>query len=244
MNIIKLSKTLTLAALTPLFTTGLIHAQNFGNIRLHVSDDSPRIGREMTLTARMPTLDSAWRYTFLYRFDDETRWTVILDRVPAGETRWTPRKGGNLELRVDAVAPGRDEMRHTVRTHVRTGQEGVNMNGRFSGTPGSFPAYPEKVGIHIDKPNGMPGEARQVMVRLSEARNGRRITFMVRHQSDSAWRILRENSDALSFRWTPDRVGQYQVRVDTGGGTAEERAQITFTCLDPSAPAGVRMRGR
>lgn len=200
--------------------------------------------RELTLSARTPVIDGRRRFTFLYRFDDENQWTVILHRTEATDIRWTPRRSGSVELRVDAVTPGQGEMRHTVRTYVLSGREGVRQTGRSSAGLPSFPDYPEKVGLHVDRPSGLPGEARQISVRLGEARNGRRVTFMIRHEADPAWRILRENSDTLSFRWTPDRVGRFQLRVDTGEGAADERAQIPFTCLDPQAPAGVRQRGR
>ncbi len=202
----------------------------------------PRVDIPITLSVGDNLPRSSRRYTYLVRYDADDRWTVLQHRTAATAISWTPARPGNVEFRVDAVAPDAPEVRDTIRLTIRTGREPVRMEGRSSLVMGDFPAY-GGVQLMMDDHSVVLGRSTRVQILLREPRNSRRITVLEKHADDREWRILHQNPARLIFYWRPARIGQYQLRVDVVGAR-DERHQIGAVCLDPSAPSGSRMRGR
>lgn len=202
----------------------------------------PRIDAPLTLSVGDNLPRSSRRYTYLVRYDADDRWTVLQHRTAATAISWTPTRPGNVEFRVDAVAPDAPEVRDTIRLTIRTGREPVRMEGRSSLVMGDFPAY-DGVQLMMDDHSVVLGRSTRIQILLREPRNSRRITVLEKHADDREWRMLHENPARLIFYWRPSRIGQYQLRVDVVGAR-DERHQINAICLDPSAPSRSRMRGR
>jgi hypothetical protein len=69
-------------------------------------------------------------------------------------------------------------------------------------------------------------------------REGRRLTFLMRHEDDREWTIVNRNVPTLEWSWTPPSPGKWTLRVDyvknedKPSSHENGRAQITFTAMD------------
>jgi hypothetical protein len=212
-------------------------------IKLNVSSDPhPHVDAPIRMVVETQPQRPSRRYTYLIRWDDEDRWTVLAHRTRDFTHAWTPRRAGRMEIRVDAVADDAEEVRDTVKVEVRAEAAGARMHGRSSLVPGSFPAYDEPAKLVMEERSVVLGQTARVNIYLLEPRNSRRITVMDRHESDSEWRVFLQNPARLTFDWTPRRLGAYKLRVDVVGAR-DERSEINVVCVDPQATSGARQRG-
>ncbi|MEX1119824.1 MAG: hypothetical protein WEB60_13640 [Terrimicrobiaceae bacterium] len=182
---------------------------------------------------------SDMRFTFLYRFNTDTSWRTAANNQRKRSARFKITKPGHFYYKVVVFmngAPmgsmegaGSAQLDPTV--HEPTKLEGV---ARMPGI-GFIDPLPDatffKIILQVD-PEGPANQPQNVTTRVvmveednrhtPRPRQGRRISFYVRHESDRNWRVVTNNARSMAWNWTPNRPGKWRLRVDMGAVPGEE----------------------
>lgn len=203
------------------------------------------------------------RYTFLYRYDNERNFRTLADHQAGDRVRFTLERPGGFECKVAVLSRGAILGGTAIRSYALASPTdkapGVKLNDP-SPTIGFIDDAPQvwhmDLRFSIDQVAGPVQQPRRLQLDAwiksdqksrRMAREGRRLTFLVRHEQDSQWTIAIQNTPTLEWSWTPPRQGKWTLRVDYVkpeelknperhyANDLDGRAQISFTATGPSS---------
>lgn len=222
------------------------------------------VGDEVELRARpgRGVPDDA-RYTFLVRYDNERNFRTLANLQPGTSIRFTLERPGGFESKVALFARGVQLGGATIRNYAvaspNDNAPGVKHHDPRAPLPFLVDDFPQ--GWHMDlrfsidqvagpvrQPRHLKLDAwvKQDLESRRVPREGRRLTFLVRHEDDNQWTIVQNNVPTLEWSWTPPRQGRWTLRVDYVkpeerrdpnrhySHDVNGRAQISFTATGPS----------
>lgn len=218
------------------------------------------------------------RYTFMVRHDSDPTWRTIGNLQRSSQKEYTFTQLGGLESKVVVFSAGVPVGSATFRTLVQSpppppigvklvgSNEGFDnfvdgVKGFFTGPDDLGPGIHNEIKFTIDQRSGQVGQPRRLNVNAFRKydggkktqplpRDGRRLTFLARHETDSEWRIIIQNSRTLEWNWTPPFSGDWVLRVDyvkneenaPGDRIDNLRAQIDFTATSGPDSSGITTR--
>lgn len=205
------------------------------------------------------------RYSFLVRYDNERNFRTLVNLQRGTSVRFTLDRPGGFESKVALSSHGAILGGATIRNYAVASPNdkapGVKHNEPEGGfwlglTQGLPEGWHMDLRFTIDQVAGPVRQPRHLKldawIKSDEdsyrmPREGRRLTFLVRHEDDRQWTIVHRNVPTLEWSWTPPRQGKWTLRVDyvkpeelqTPDGHQSHdlggRAQISFTATGPSA---------
>lgn len=181
------------------------------------------------------------RYTFLYRSDVDTSWRTAANNQRQSSAKFKVQNVGGLECKVVVSMNGAPMGSDTLRAFAKqdhTPAEPVRLRGeaRMPGIgfidPLTF-AF-TRIDLYADRPEGPVNQPRSLTASINEIdvgsrtplpREGRRISFYVRHETTSNWTTVAANTRSMTWNWTPTSPGKWQLRLDLGMKDGEERGR-------------------
>lgn len=192
------------------------------------------------------------RYSFLVRYDNEPNFRTLANLQPRNSVRFRLERPGGFEYKVAIFSRGAQLGATVGRNYTLASPDdkapGVKLHDPSPPLPfliGDFPQpWHMDLRFTIDSDTGPALRPRRLqldawikadMKAHRVPREGRRLTFLTRHESDSEWTIAIANSRTLEWYWTPPRPGKWLLRVDyvkeedKPYSSYNGRAQIDFT---------------
>lgn len=189
-------------------------------------------------------------YSFLIRYDDERNFRTLANNQPGTTVRLTLDRPGGFEAKValilNGVILGGTAIRSYVLASPNDKAPGVKLHER--GSKGFIDDLPQDwhmdLRFTIDQIAGPVRQPRKLkldawaksdMNSHRVPREGRRLTFLMRHEDDREWTVVTQNVPTLEWSWIPQRQGKWTLRVDYVKNENKPhsgengRAQISFT---------------
>lgn len=193
-------------------------------------------------------------YSFLVRYDNERNFRTIANLQPGNKARFKLERPGGFESKVALTYGGLIIGGATIRNYAVSSPNerapGVERHDPSAPFPMMVDDWPQfwhmDLRFSIDRSRGPILEPRRLKLDAwakadLEARRvpreGRRLTFLMRHEDDREWTIVNQNVPTLEWSWTPPSPGKWTLRVDYVKGEGNRysgedgRAQITFTAM-------------
>lgn len=193
-------------------------------------------------------------YTFLVRYDNEPNFRTLANLSPRNSVRFKLERSGGFEYKAAIFSRGAQLGQTLGRNYALASPSdkapGVKLHDPSAILPifiGDFPQpWHMDLRFSIDNSTGPVQQPRRLRLDAwakadldsrRVPRDGRRLTFLTRHESDSEWTVAIANSRTLEWYWTPPRPGKWRLRVDyvkdesNPSSGQNGRAQIDFTAI-------------